>query len=101
MLYTASMNSLESPSEARIGQKPLDLALYNRCQMMLAMSKFGGEFDRNEIMDHWANSNYSSAFDGIVRHPDFETHPRFRGDYAKITIEDLDEFKMTGNLPED
>lgn len=116
------MISLENPSlEARVARVTKDVSAnirrlldgppsndYNRRQMQLAVEGFVTEhpesvLDReklNEIMMTWADSDLSKGFSGIARDAAFETHPRFRGDISRITLEDVQHFKENGVIPE-
>lgn len=42
--------------------------------------------DRNKVMDYWGVSGYSDIFRKVRLHPKFPTHPKFRGDFATITL---------------
>jgi len=87
---------------------------YVRRQMQLAVERFGLEHP-NDTIDHetleqlmmaWSDkespSHYSEAWKNLAYHPDFEKHPRFQGDYSKVTLEDLEAFIKNGSndLPE-
>ena len=81
---------------------------YNRRQMQLAVEGFILEQPEtilnreklNEVMTGWADSDLSKGFGGIAHDAAFETHPRFRGNISKITLEDVRHFKENGTIPE-
>lgn len=59
---------------------------------------------RNEIMFFWTSSpdgekTYSEIYREIEEHPDFEKHPKFKGDIYKITVEDIEYYKKHETLP--
>lgn len=59
---------------------------------------------RNKIMLFWTDASdgektYSEIYREIEEDPDFETHPRFKGDIYKITVEDIEYYKEHEKLP--
>lgn len=59
---------------------------------------------RNKIMLFWTDApdgekTYSEIYREIEEDPDFETHPRFKGDIYKITVEDIEYYKEHEALP--
>jgi hypothetical protein len=67
-------------------------------QMQLSVEKF-----INENPDHpldyatieqigmaWADSDDSKKFSSIAHHSDFKSHPKFQGDVANVTLEDME-----------
>ena len=70
---------------------------YNKRQIQLAVEKFRIEqpcahLDKatlNEILLAWADSSDSKRFSTIARSPEFKNHPKFQGDVANITLEDM------------
>lgn len=97
------MKTLESaPSEIdpRV-QKILDAppsSNYMIRQMQLAVEKCIKENPEHPL-DHdaveqaglaWADSDESKKFSAIAHHPEFKTHPKFNGDVAKITLDDME-----------
>ena len=85
---------------------------YMKRQIQLAIEHFrrdnpGEMIDshkRNKIMDEWHEGTYSPGWRKLVQHADFKNHPRFQGDMAKVTLEDLETFldrkNTDGKLPE-
>lgn len=112
------MKSLESaPQEAHITEET-DAKIrelmdgppssnYNLRQIQLTIEKFVVEqpettLDHDkleEIMMEWEASDSSKGFRRIARHPDFKTHPRFHGDVARITLEDVQYSIKTKEMP--
>jgi len=77
-------------------------------QIQLAVEKFSHEHP-NDTLDKkllddvgmaWADSDYSKAWNKLVKHADFNAHPRFQGRFANVTLEDLEYFIKNDRLPE-
>lgn len=101
------MQTLESPP-SDIDPKRLELIdgppsnNYNKRQVQLAVEKFRTEqpftnLNHNvlgDILMAWGDSSEpdsdSKVFAAIAEHPDFKTHPKFRGSVANITLEDME-----------
>jgi len=109
------MTSIETDalevSEQKLA-KPLDAAMLKKSnlhQMRLAEEMFtrnhpGVQIDHdkhNEIMTDWGMSGYSEKWREIINDPGFNKHPRIRGDFDKVTLDDLDYFRLKGELPEE
>jgi len=87
---------------------------YTLRQVQLAVERFGLEhpsdtLDKNTLEDTimaWSDVNspthYSELWNKFVKHPDFTEHPRFHGDYSRVTLKELELFKKNDckNLPE-
>jgi hypothetical protein len=83
---------------------------YMKRQIQLAADKFklenpGVELTHPMMTDlvmKWAEdgSEYSPAFRELSKNPLFSEHIRFRGNYANITIEDVEFYIKNKRLPE-
>ena len=80
---------------------------YMTRQIQLAVEKFydknsGKKLDKSKrdlIMGKWHESDLSKKWKELVFDPRFKTHKKFQGSYANVTLEDLEIFTATGNLP--
>lgn len=107
LLYNYLMQTLESPP-SNIDPKIHELldgppsSDYNRRQIQLAVERYVTEHPEaplnhdamNEIMFAWTDSsvpeNDSRKFKKIKESPEFKTHPKFQGNVANITLEDME-----------
>ncbi|PIQ68665.1 MAG: hypothetical protein COV91_03020 [Candidatus Taylorbacteria bacterium CG11_big_fil_rev_8_21_14_0_20_46_11] len=109
------MKSIESaPEEPHIaedvGTKIRDLLdgppsnNYVTRQIQLIIEKFVVEYPEdildnkklNELGLQWAESPLSNAFNKITEDPRFKSHPRFSGNVANITLENVQAYVKTG-----
>lgn len=81
---------------------------YNRRQIQLIFEKALKEkpdviFDNDHLNNlgfEWANSKFSEAFSLIARDLNFKDHPRFQGNIANITLEDVEYAIQNKKIPE-
>jgi len=57
-------------------------------------------------MEYWNAEDkngitFSDVYRELENDPDFKTHPRFKGDFKKITVEDIEYYKEKGTLPDE
>ena len=81
---------------------------YNVRQMQLIVEQFVTTHPE-ETLDQakldrlgmeWADAASSKGFSRIARDPAFANHPRFQGNVANITLEDVNKCLETGEMPE-
>lgn len=51
------------------------------------------------VMEAWSDSIYSKVIGEIKTSPEFKTHARIQGNYANLTLDDLDYFSENQKLP--
>ena len=54
---------------------------------------------RNKIMEEWASSKYSPAFESIFKSPQFIDHTRFKGSLANVVLDDVASMVKDQRLP--
>lgn len=62
---------------------------------------------KNRMMEYWIEDrdgrnghSYAGAFRGVVEHPDFKKHDRFRRSSLNVTLSDVEYFFHNNELPE-
>ena len=81
---------------------------YMRRQMQLVVEKHSIEHPDEKlshdilgkIMMEWVDSDWSKAFSAITKNEAFSNHPRFSGNVAHITFEDVQFWMKNKALPE-
>ncbi len=97
-METAPVSDIDSARWELIDGPPSNN--YVKRQIQLAVEKFRTEkpwehVDKaklDEILHEWSSKEPNSdsrKFAAIVEHPNFKDHPKYRGDVANITLEDM------------
>lgn len=80
---------------------------YMHRQVQLAVEKFSLEHPSDtlsdqlihDVMTTWQASVYSTKWRELIKHNEFNDHPRFKGKLENVTLEDLEYFIKTNELP--
>jgi hypothetical protein len=80
---------------------------YIERQIQLAAERFGPDHPHDtldkELLDDtgmmWVDKKYAENWSRFVKNPEFKTHPRFQGNYANVSLNDLEEFITTQKIP--